>query len=377
MNAKKYFRAAVANPLSVPWKLFNIVRRIFPVDYWFLNGWSFPPEMVTILITKRCNFSCVGCSSSSPQYTKNYKEGEFTTQEFKNFIDKIAWFKPGIYFCGGEPTLRNDLYELIKHAKTKGLVTAFTTNGSLLTSQNIKNILDSGVDFISLSLDGAPEHHNKYRGYPKAYEKLTDGLVEFLRQKSLRKFKSPSVRITCIINPEDKSDSLFVLKKAEELGVDEIAFGNLMFFPSFYREKQKAYIKKTGVGGLHMIGLEVKEDKIPFKIDKIGLKNLYKEIKRAAKIPTYFVPEKIDYEDFFSFKMPSDKSFCLSPWTIATLLPNGLLTSCQEFILGDTKKESFMSLWNNEKMKKFRKLRKKGIFPACFRCIEGQEIKFD
>ena len=135
--------------------------------------------------------------------------------------------------------------------------------------------------------------------------------------------------------------------------------------------------KKTGIGGLHMIGLEVKEDKIPFKVDKIGLKNLYQEIKRAAKIPTYFVPAKIDYNDFFSFKEPSNKSFCLSPWTIATLLPNGLLTSCQEFPLGSIKKSSFMSLWNGEKMRKFRQQRKKEVFPACFRCIEGQEIKFD
>jgi len=257
------------------------------------------------------------------------------------------------------------------------LVTAFTTNGSLLTSQNIKNILDSGVDFISLSLDGAPKHHNKYRGNSNAYEKLTGGLSELLKQRALRKSKSPNVRITCIVNPEDKDDALFVLKKAEELGVDEIAFGNLMFFPSSYQEKQNNYIKETGVGGHHMIGLEVKDGQIPFKVDKTGLKNLYQEIKRVAEIPTYFVPSKIDYEDFFSFKEPSENSVCLSPWFVATLLPDGVLTSCQEFPLDNIKNSSFMSLWNSEKMKKFRRLRKKEIFPACFRCIEGHEIKFD
>ena len=138
MNAKKYLSTAWTNPSSVPWKVFNILRRKLPIDFWFLNGWSFPPEMITILVTKRCNFSCPGCSSGSPEYTKNFKGQELETGELKKIIDKVAWFKPGIYFCGGEPTLREDLYELIKYAKNKGLVTAFTTNGSLLSDENIK-----------------------------------------------------------------------------------------------------------------------------------------------------------------------------------------------------------------------------------------------
>lgn len=376
MNVKKYINTALSNPLSVPWKLFNILRRRFPVDYWLLNGWSFPPEMITILITKRCNFSCPGCSSGSPEYTKNYKGEELGTEGFKKIIDKVAWFKPGIYFCGGEPTLREDLYELIKYAKNKGLVTAFTTNGSLLSNVNIKKILLSGVDFISASLDGAPKHHNSYRGYEKAYEKLTRGVTELVRQRNNLRLKSPNVRITCIINPEDKEDAFFVLKKAKEMGVDEVAFGNLMFYPSSYQLKQKKFIVENKTGGPSMIGLEVENNKLPFSLDK-NLNNVYYELKNQAKLPVSFVPQKINLSYFYSFRDPMLGSRCLSPWFVATVLPDGTLSACQEFRLGDLRKTSFMALWNKQKMKKFRRLRKKKAFPACFRCIEGHEINLD
>ncbi len=377
MNVKKYFAAAWSNPLSVPWKVFNVIRRRLLVDCWFLNGWSFPPEMITILITKRCNFSCAGCSSASPEYTKNFKGNELKTDEFKEIIDKVSWFKPGIYFCGGEPTLREDLYELIKYAKSKGLVTAFTTNGSLLSNENIKKILFSGVDFVSASLDGAPKHHNSYRGYEKAYEKLTRGVEELIEQRRCLKLKSPNVRITCIINPEDKKDAFFVLKKAKEMGVDEVAFGNFMFYPSSYKLKQKKFITGSGVGGLGLVGLEVKGNKLPFSLDQDGFDRIYNELKLRSELPLSFVPRKIDLKKFFSFQDPSLGSRCLSPWFVATVLPDGTLSACQEYRLGNLRKASFMALWNGQGMKKFRRLRKKGVFPACFRCIEGQEIRFD
>ncbi len=377
MTIKKYFNAARSNPFSVPWRIFNILRRRFPFDYYFLNGWSFPPDMVTILVTKKCNFDCLGCSSSSPQYSRESHGPELSTETIKKFIREIAWFKPGIYFNGGETMLRADLFELIRYAKSRGLVTAFTTNGSLLTEKSIDEILSSGLDFLSTSLDGRPEHHNQWRGFPTAYERLTAGIGRLLKRRRELKQISPHVRITCIINPEDKEDALHVLQKATELGTDEVAFGNYMFYPEDYADKQKIVIEKFRTGGPHMIGLSVKGRTLPFKVDWEGLTGLYRQLKALAKIPLAIVPPEINYNDFYSFKDLSDRSHCLSPYFIATLLPDGQLSSCQEYLLGDVTKNSFMSLWNGEEMKKFRRYRKKHVFPACFRCLEGQELKFN
>lgn len=377
MNITKNLNAAFRNPFSVPWRIFNILRRKFPLDYWLFNGLSFPPDIVTILITKRCNYLCSGCSSLSPAYTRRSSFDELTTGQIKKFIDEISWFKPSIYFNGGEPTLRDDLYDLIKYAKKKFLITALTTNGSLLDKKRVNLILDSKLDFLSVSLDGPASHHDLYRGFKGAYERLTEGVSVLIKERNKKGRKTPHVRITCIINPSKAEDALFVLKKAEELEVDEVAFGNLMFYPLDYINYQEKIISKHKTGGRHIIGFPVSNEKFPFPLDLKGLNDIYNKIKFQARIPVFFVPDKIDYNKFFSFKNISSESECLSPWFIATLLPDGNLTSCQDHILGNINDNSFFSLWNSEKMKKFRRFRKKTPFPACFRCLEGQKIIFD
>lgn len=377
MTIKKYFFAALANPSSVLWRLLNIFKRKFPFDYYFLNGWSLPPDMITILVTKRCNFKCSGCSSASPQYTREFKGNELSTEEIKSFIDQVARFHPSIYFNGGEPTLRTDLFDLIKHAKKRGLITAFTTNGSLLNDNVAASIVDSKLDFLSISWDGTPERHNTYRGFPDAYERLTAGITRVLNKRRELGSLHPHLRVTCIINPENIQDPLFVLRRAQELNVDEVAFGNLMFYPKSFENKQREVITKEGTGGPHMIGLPVEDGNLPFKINYPEMSSLYQQLKEESKIPLTFVPSEIDYEDFYSYKQLSDRSRCLSPWFIATLLPDGGITSCQEYVVGNIKDERFLTLWNNRKMRNFRLYRRKKVFPACFRCLEGQELVFN
>lgn len=377
MNLKKYLKVALNNPSAIPWQIFYFLRRKFPLDYYFFNGWSFPPDIVTILVTKKCNYNCFGCCSDSPQYTTKFKGKELNKEQIIKFIDSISWFKPGIYFCGGEPTLREDLFELIRYAKKKKLVTAFTTNGSLISGKNLDEILFSGLDFISFSLDGPAKHHDSHRGTPGAYDVLIKNLDALIKRREQLKMSTPNIRITSIINPENKDDALFVLGKAEELGVDEIAFSNFMFYPQSSELKQKEIFFRFNVGGLHLNGLRVKEKTFPFSLDLGGLNGLYQEIKARARIPVTFVPKEMDYEKFFSFRKLSQKSRCLTPWFVASLLPDGNFTTCQEFSFGRIREDSFSSSWNSPKMRKFRIYRKKRPFPACFRCTEGQEIKFD
>ena len=76
-------------------------------------------------IGRRCNLKCVHCYSQS----KNIEyENELSTEEAKRMLDDLADFgSPVILFSGGEPLLRKDLFELIAHAKVKGLRAVIST----------------------------------------------------------------------------------------------------------------------------------------------------------------------------------------------------------------------------------------------------------
>jgi organic radical activating enzyme len=75
-------------------------------------------------------------------------ERELTTEEWKSIIDK-AWAVgiPHILFTGGEPTLRDDISELIGHAENNGQVTGLITNGLKLgDTKYLNTLLQAGLD---------------------------------------------------------------------------------------------------------------------------------------------------------------------------------------------------------------------------------------
>jgi radical SAM protein with 4Fe4S-binding SPASM domain len=122
-------------------------------------------------ITDRCNLSCTHCYSKSGPGRSN--EGELTTTEALRVIDDLAGMGiPLILFTGGEPLLRGDIWELARYAKKRGLKTALSTNGTLITSDIARRIRDCGIEYAGISLDGArAETHDRFRNSPGAFNK--------------------------------------------------------------------------------------------------------------------------------------------------------------------------------------------------------------
>ncbi len=127
-------------------------------------------------LTRDCNLSCQHCRASSGYGPHS---NEWTTQECLKLVDEISFFaRPIIILTGGEPLLRKDIFEIAAYCKSKGLITVMAPNGTLLTQENIKKIIASGVRRISVSLDGAQAlTHNELRQAPGAFEAACRGLA--------------------------------------------------------------------------------------------------------------------------------------------------------------------------------------------------------
>ncbi len=70
-------------------------------------------------------------------------------------MDEIAAFsKPVIILTGGEPLLRSDIFDLARHGTAKGLRMVMATNGTLITDKTIEEMKGSGIQRVSISLDG-------------------------------------------------------------------------------------------------------------------------------------------------------------------------------------------------------------------------------
>jgi len=122
-------------------------------------------------LTNRCNLHCEHCYSRSGPTSQ--PGGELTTSEAIALIDDLAAMGvPLILFSGGEPLMRKDLWTLASHARKKGIKTALSTNGTLITGNIARQIRESGIEYAGISLDGARAvTHDRFRNSPGAFER--------------------------------------------------------------------------------------------------------------------------------------------------------------------------------------------------------------
>jgi len=139
--------------------------------------------MIAWEITRSCNLSCLHCRAAAE---RGPYEGEFTTEECFQFIDEVAAFsKPVLILTGGEPLMREDIFEVASYGTHKGLRVVMAVNGTLLDAQKATAAKEAGIQRVSISLDGAtPESHDRFRGVVGAYTGAMEGIT-YLKEAGL------------------------------------------------------------------------------------------------------------------------------------------------------------------------------------------------
>ncbi|MDR2035324.1 MAG: putative heme d1 biosynthesis radical SAM protein NirJ2 [Coriobacteriales bacterium] len=133
--------------------------------------------IVSWLTTNRCNLKCQHCYQDADTLEAS-TANELDTLEAKTLIDQIAraGFKIMI-FSGGEPLLREDIFELVAYASFKGLRPVFGTNGMLITLEVAQKLKAAGAAAMGISLDSLDEaKHNNFRGDPDAWRLAIQGM---------------------------------------------------------------------------------------------------------------------------------------------------------------------------------------------------------
>ncbi len=131
--------------------------------------WKAPPRM-DLALTYECNNNCFFCYTGGPQ-----KGRELSTAEWKTVLDKL-WDSgiPQVVFTGGEPTLRNDLVELVEHAQQ--FVTGLITNGRRLADL-APELHRVSLDYVQVSIESdRPEVHDRMVGAKGAWKETCDGI---------------------------------------------------------------------------------------------------------------------------------------------------------------------------------------------------------
>jgi len=244
------------------------------------------------------------------------KEGNMNLEKYKHLIDEIADHVIFLFLWNyGEPLMNKDLPEMIRYAKSKDMVVITSSNIQLLNPQSAKDIIASGLDYLTISFDGASEDtYTKYRdvkaGNQGTFERAIKNIQMLVQEKNKQKSKTPLLNLQFIVMKDNEKEIAKIKELANTMGVDRLV------------------LKK------------------PVIATKENLDKFLPKDKKFIINP---------YEESYT-----KDTFCIRPWVQSVVNWDGSVGPCCydhkfKFIFGNAFEEGFKQIWNNEKYVAFRK----------------------
>lgn len=358
-------RTARENPRQVPGLIGRRLKARFSRYFTaLLKGWAYPPETVNIYPTAGCNLKCAMC------FIRSARTGpDLGIDQWKKIVDQVKFFRPRIHLSGGEPFLYKDIIPLIEHIRKAGLFLHITTNGTFL-GEHAAAIVGSGVSQIDISIDGLKATHDQVRGVPGTFDKVLAGLDELIAAKAEQIL--PVIKMNSMLNFERPEDMEKLLTVMADHGAAEAQFIHPLFLDAGavenHRQHLKKYLNRDVNGWAHADRYQVKPENLNEVLAVTGRMKQDKSV-RVTVFPDLNAEQAAAYyrggRQLTALVQPS----CRAMWDTATILANGDLESCPDYVAGNCLADGFSKLWNSEPMRILRlRIRYGEYFSVCRAC---------
>ena len=284
------------------------------------------PLRVDLALTFRCQNNCVHCYAGGPHETS-----ELTTEQWKEVIDRLHQI--GVFiltFTGGEPTLREDLPELLLYGQNKGIVTGLITNGRKLRDKTYVETLEkTGLDFIQVTLEShKPKIHDLITATKGSWKETVAGIKNIIPTKIY-------ATTNTTLSKYNASDFLETIDFLKELGVAAFGCNSLI-----YSGKANAMSEEF------VLPLETLRELLPKihdKANQLGLKFLW-------YTPTQYC--RLD-----PVQLGLGVKSCTAAMINMCIGPNGDVYPCQSYFesLGNILKDDWQKIWNHPFAVRIRK----------------------
>src|SRR5690242_7827651 len=122
------------------------------------------PVCLYLETTNRCNLLCETCPRT---FEELEPPADMSWELFTRIVDKAERVSRVVLHGVGEPMLVKDLPRMIRYLKARGIYTLFNTNGTLLAKNKRRELIETGLDELRVSLDAAEaESYRRVRGKP-------------------------------------------------------------------------------------------------------------------------------------------------------------------------------------------------------------------
>lgn len=155
------------------------------------------PDHVDIEASSACNMRCPMCFTITEEYEKNVKLTVMKLDLFKKIVDECVEHRAFSIRLSwrGEPTLNPNFVEMARYAKARGIKEVSSlTNALKLTPTMFEELVDIGLDWLTISFDGMGETYNRIRK-PAKFEDAVEKIRAFHEIKKRKRSFKPVVKI--------------------------------------------------------------------------------------------------------------------------------------------------------------------------------------
>ncbi len=177
------------------------------------------PVVIWNLI-RRCNLTCKHCYTTSANIDF---PGELSTESIFKVMDDLHAFKvPVLILSGGEPLLHPDIFTISQRARDMGFYVALSSNGTLITEQNIQQIAAINYQYVGVSLDGIGATHDNFRQQQGSFDASVRG-IELCREQGIK----AGIRFT--LTQDNVHDFPAMLALMDEKDIDKFYLSHLNY----------------------------------------------------------------------------------------------------------------------------------------------------
>ncbi len=324
------------------------------------------PRSATLELTYRCNLTCRTCGV----WKKGFKdiEKELTLPEIFQIIDQIKEFGvERISLLGSEPFMKENIEDIFRYIKKTGLKCFITSNGVLMTPENIRAMIQAEVDRINISIDGVGERHDKIRGVPGTFDKARANVRLLVEEREESGKKKPEITLHSTLSRLNIDQIEPVKKLKDDWRVDHVTFQYMV-------ETPKEKVEETQFNGIRAAShrLSAWNDSLLFRKEEVG--HLRQTIRRMRERG-----EKLDFamrsldrwsdENLLTGQVPIKR--CYATHNHLLINPFGDLIPCSnidDLPFGNLRRNSIEEIWNGDKRSEFTRELKQRFFPVCASC---------
>lgn len=285
-------------------------------------------------MTYRCPERCVHCYLEPAILSEKYFEDsvkELKRDEIKNILDQLSEMNVmEVIFTGGEPFARNDMFEILEYAHSKGFAIQLFSNGILLDEVGIERLSRLRIQcFHSSIYSYIPEKHDHITGVKGSFEKTTCVLRELSRHNIYVNFKF-------VLMEMNKDDFPGVIELSKSIGASVQLISS---------------VSPSNKGSCAITELGIRDDE-----------SLRRVVRKWNEISDFQ-----SYGDRFSF----DDPICEAGRNSISIDPYGVVTPCNAFRykVGNVRKSTISKIWNRSRNLKKWQARTKRDLRSCRDCV--------